>query len=55
MPIRVLVIETETGETLVSYNRLSVLMRSSSNSELKGLGESIDEKLARIVRLAASE
>lgn len=55
MPIRILITETITGETLVSYHRPSVLLLGSTSEELKVLGETIDKKLARIVRLATSD
>ncbi|UCH48237.1 MAG: DUF302 domain-containing protein [Betaproteobacteria bacterium] len=54
MPIRLMVIRTPNGETLVTYYRVSVLMQASDGSGLQALGESVDEKLTRIVRLATS-
>jgi uncharacterized protein (DUF302 family) len=55
MPIRIMITETMAGETLVSYQRPSVLLLASKSEEIKVLGKTIDNKLARIIRLAASE
>jgi len=52
MPVRVMVVEDASGETLVSYYRISALLGVWGDSGLEEFGIEIDEKLSRVVRLA---